>query len=69
MLCPKCGNMMKEGTFNSSRQIVWIGKGQDNDRVKLPGFNSFLWSEVPAWRCPECQVIFLPCADNNRGEK
>ena len=69
MLCPKCGNTAKEGTFNSSHKFGWIGKGQDHDRVKLPGFNFFLGSEIPAWRCPECQMIFLSYADNNKGEK
>ncbi len=69
MLCPKCGNMTKEGTFNSSHKIVWIGKGQDNDRVRLPGSTFFFGSEILAWRCPECQMIFLPYEGSNRGGK
>lgn len=61
--------MAKEGTFVSSRDITWIGRGQDNDKVKLPGFNWFLGSEIPAWRCPECRMIFLSYGDNDKGEK
>lgn len=68
MLCPACGKAAKEGIFSSAHNIAWIGKGRDNDKVKLPGFNSFLGSEIPAWRCPECRMIFLSYADNGKGE-
>lgn len=69
MLCPKCGNAAKDGTFVSSHSVTWIGKGQDNDKVKLPGSNFFLGSEIPAWRCPECRMIFLFYTDKGKGAK
>lgn len=69
MLCPKCGSTAKEGILSSLHQVGWIGKGQDNDRINLPGSSFFLGSRIPAWRCPECQMIFLSYTDNDRGEK